>query len=221
MEDATTVVKVCRGVLKTPCPLPAVFFTASSCLAALWCVHLQAEAVASTVVSKRGVPVLLLGEDWYTRRLEDSDLHQSAVSFHRLPIIIGYQKQLQRAREHTHKQHTNAGTKVFHSVLFFYHTTTRYTNNSLSEVARHLFVDVFSILIKTDWQNGVWRAACKAPTERVWMYWSTFIHCGEWGLGKVGGCGVAGEGRDRQKENQHRQMFEETEKGKHRRKKES
>lgn len=116
---------------------------------------------------KESVPVLLLGEDWYTRRLEDSDLHQSAVSFHRLPIIIGYQKQLQRAREHTHKQHTNADTKVLHSVLFFYHTTTRYTNNSLSEVARHLFVDVFSILIKTDWQNGVWRAACKAPTERV------------------------------------------------------
>lgn len=42
-----------------------------------------------------------------------------------------------------------------------------------------------------------------------------------WRMGPGEGGGLWGGGRDRQKENQHRQMFEETEKGKHRRKKES
>lgn len=38
------------------------------------------------------LPVLLLGEDWDARRLKDCDLHQSAVCFYWLPIIIGYHK---------------------------------------------------------------------------------------------------------------------------------
>jgi len=61
-------------------------------------VDLQAEAAASTGC-QGDVPVLLLGEDWDAGRLKNSDLHQRAVRLHRLPIIIGYHKQLQWAGE--------------------------------------------------------------------------------------------------------------------------
>lgn len=44
-------------------------------------------------------PVLLLGEDGDPRRLEDSDLHQSAVGLHRFAVVKGDDKQLQHRRE--------------------------------------------------------------------------------------------------------------------------
>lgn len=50
--------------------------------------------------------VLFLGEDWDARRLKDCDLHQSAVRFHWLPIVIGYHKELQWSkRKHVNKRH--------------------------------------------------------------------------------------------------------------------
>lgn len=49
----------------------------------------------------RAVPVLLLSEDWNPRRLEDGDLHQSAVRLDRLAVVEGNHKQLAKTREYT------------------------------------------------------------------------------------------------------------------------
>lgn len=79
--------------------------------------------------------------------------------------------------------------------FFFNHTSTYYTNNSFSKVAKQFFVDMLGILIKTDWQNRIWRAACKLPSMNVLIY--TFIDCGEWSLGELGWWGVGGVERER------------------------
>lgn len=106
----------------------------------LWCMKRQTEATASTAC-RGDLLILFLGEDWDARRLKDGDLHQSTVGLHRLPIVIGYHKQLQWARQNTHKQYTNANASTKLLLFYFFnHTTTHYTNNSFFEVARLLFL---------------------------------------------------------------------------------
>lgn len=149
--------------------------------------NLPAEAAASTEC-QGDLLILFLGEDWNARRLKDGDLHQRAVRLHRLPVIIGYHKQLQKD---TAQQYNNRNASTEQNYFFSHHHTAHYTNNFFFQVTRHFFVDMFSILIKTDWQNRIWQRACKAPREWAWMYWSTFIDCGEWGLGEAGRSGAA------------------------------
>lgn len=57
-------------------------------------------------------PVLLLGEDRDSGGLEDSDLHQSAVGFHRFAVIKGHYKQLRHRREEANEADTNVPREI-------------------------------------------------------------------------------------------------------------
>lgn len=46
-----------------------------------------------------------------------------------------------------------------------------------------IFVDMLSILMHMELQSRILQVVCKAPTEHVHMYWSTFRDWGDWGPG--------------------------------------
>lgn len=141
--DDRTSNKLFLPTLSNHCCYPPL--SSSTSKAAPRCESVQEQSAASTACQWYS-RILFLSEDRDERGLKDSDLHQSTVWLHRLPVIKGNHKQLQRDIRMIYSW------KRKHTII----TTPNHTASLqlLFWSSCQVFLgDMFSILIKTWYQN--------------------------------------------------------------------